>query len=142
MSTNSTITVRTAENERKSIYCHWDGYPQFNGNMLMQHYSDYEKAKELVELGDLSSLAPNIHPSTSTHSFDYKEEGVCVFYGRDRGEEGTEPAVLSNAESIDNSEFNYYFDGEKWFCNGKLMELNIEENYIKVGDLKYNGLID
>jgi hypothetical protein len=123
MSTNSTITVRTADNERKMIYCHWDGYPSNNGAILLEHYNDHEKAKKLVEGGDLSALRPRISPNKDElHNFQKPLEDVCIYYGRDRGETGVEPLKLSNAESILKSqtrEYNYYFDGKKWFLSVK-----------------------
>ena len=39
----------------KSVYCHWDGYLEHNGQILLEHY-DSAKANNLVALGDLSSL--------------------------------------------------------------------------------------
>ena len=48
MSTRSYICI---ENENKSIsgiYCHSDGYLTYNGAMLLDHYSDREKVKELI----------------------------------------------------------------------------------------------
>ena len=43
----------------KSVYCHWDGYLDNNGRILQEYY-DSAKANNLVALGDLSSLRPNI----------------------------------------------------------------------------------
>lgn len=38
-------------------------------------------------MGSISSLAENIHPDPNfEHSFDNRQEGVTVFYHRDRGE--------------------------------------------------------
>jgi hypothetical protein len=79
----------------KSVYCHWDGYPEHNGAILQAHY-DSAKANQLVALGDLSSLGPEIgqaHPFSPYGSDEDKatyeaarEAGWSTFYGRDRGE--------------------------------------------------------
>ena len=123
MSTNSTITVRTADNERKSIYCHWDGYPSNNGAILLEHYNTLDKVKELVELGDLSALREKMYPNLNKpHDFYTSQDDVCIYYGRDRGEGDTKPLILSNSESLlkpQQREYNYYFDGEKWFLSVK-----------------------
>jgi len=123
MSTNSTITVRTANNERKMIYCHFDGYPNHNGAILLEHYNTVDKAKELVELGDLSILGHNIHPDPNKeHSFHNAQKNVCVYYARDRNESNCKAKVLSNGEPLFESQkrlYNYFFDGEKWFLNVK-----------------------
>src|SRR5690554_3636984 len=98
MATRSTITVRTGENERKEIYCHWDGYPEHNGVLLLEHYNTQEKAEKLIELGNLSSLGEFLEPKSKTHTFNNPEENVCVAYGRDRGENNTEAIIKTNSE--------------------------------------------
>jgi len=89
MGTRSRIGVMHGDN-CKSVYCHWDGYLEHNGAILQAHY-DSAKANHLVALGDLSSLAQYINAAEgSEHSFENPVKDVCVFYGRDRGETGTE----------------------------------------------------
>ena len=77
----------------KSIYCHWDGYLEHNGKILLEHY-DSAKANHLVALGDVSSLDKNIEiPEGVEHTFDNPANDITTFYGRDRGETGCEFAV-------------------------------------------------
>jgi hypothetical protein len=93
----------------KSVYCHWDGYLEHNGQILMEHY-DSAKVNHLVALGDISSLGPAIgekHPfsphGSPEDSVAYdaaKKAGWCTFYGRDRGETGTEWQVAHNFEQF------------------------------------------
>ena len=85
MGTRSTIALEYADGTVDQIYCHWDGYLDHNGVILDEHYSDPFKLQKLVELGDMSSLAPNIG---TQHAFDDRREGECTFYGRDRNEKG------------------------------------------------------
>jgi len=82
----------------KSIYCHWDGYLEYNGSLLQKHY-DSAKANNLVALGDLSSLKPEIgiqhafgYHGTEISAEDYEKQfgNMCTFYGRDRGEKNVE----------------------------------------------------
>lgn len=61
------------------IYCHWDGYTSHNGKILLENYNHPDKVKELISFGDMSSLRPNIHPTNESHSYDNREENVCVF---------------------------------------------------------------
>ena len=94
MGTRSRIAVMHGE-VCKSIYCHWDGYLDFNGAILQEHY-DSSKANQLVALGDLSSLRPEIGEKHAFSQFEVPKEEVdtfkaltenwCTFYGRDRGE--------------------------------------------------------
>jgi hypothetical protein len=74
----------------KSVYCHWDGYLEHNGAILLEHY-DSSKANHLVALGDMSSLRKNIEiPEGVEHTFEKPAEDITIFYGRDRGESDTE----------------------------------------------------
>jgi len=104
MGTRSRIGVMHGDNV-KSVYCHWDGYLEHNGAILQEHY-DSVKANQLVALGDLSSLRPDIGEKHKFSPFDCDEltsdefekryGGMCTFYGRDRGETGTEWKTHTN----------------------------------------------
>lgn len=85
MATRSRIAIEFPDGTVESIYCHWDGYPEYNGKMLQQHYQDRTKVEELIQLGDISFLDQKIEP-TGEHSFEKPETGVTVAYARDRGE--------------------------------------------------------
>ena len=101
MATRSTIALEYANGQVDQIYCHWDGYLDHNGQILLQHYMDPFKVRDLMDLGDVSSLGPQLGEK---HSFDIQakygtpeyeaeqraRQEVCTFYGRDRGEEGTQ----------------------------------------------------
>ena len=70
----------------KSVYCHWDGYLEYNGKLLLENY-DSSKANFLVALGDISSLRKGIEiPEGVEHSFEKPNDDITIFYGRDRGE--------------------------------------------------------
>lgn len=101
MSTRSYIAKQISKNQYKTIYCHSDGYLTHNGAMLFDHYSDADKLDELLNLGDISYLAPNINPDPSMpHSFKYDErqDGVIVAYGRDRGDKDVEAKMFSQRQ--------------------------------------------
>lgn len=112
MATRSAIAV-THGTVVKGVYCHWDGYIEHNGKILQEHY-DSAKANNLVALGDISSLRPTIgeqHPFSSvgvmpSAEYDAKYGEMTTFYGRDRGESGTEWKVFADAD-----EFVGHFDG-------------------------------
>ena len=92
MSTRSNIGYINDEGKIRAAYCHYDGYLEHNGRILLDHYTKAAKVKELVELGDMSFLAPKIHPTAgSGNDSDNNENDVTVFYGRDRGEYGVDP---------------------------------------------------
>ena len=85
MGTRSPIALEFADGTVEQIYCHWDGYLEHNGQILQKHYSDPFKLRDLIDLGDMSSLGERIG---TQHAFDKAPEGECTFYLRDRKEQG------------------------------------------------------
>lgn len=86
MATCSTIALEFADGTVGQVYCHWDGYLDHNGRILLEHWSDPFKLQKLIDLGDLSTLHSELGVK---HHFDNHRDG-CTFYGRDRGETGCE----------------------------------------------------
>lgn len=110
MSTRSNIGIIKLDGTLEVIYCHFDGYPSHNGKILLNHYSNLNKVKELVSNGGLSSLENEITD--------------CKFY-KDRGEEieitkfNSLKEFLSFATKDCWIEYFYLFDEKenKWFMN-------------------------
>ena len=107
MGTRSLIAV-VHGNNYKTVYCHWDGYLSHNGRILQEHY-DSPKANNLIALGNISSLTPNIgekHPFSQfdtdmpAKEFEAKFGNMTTFYGRDRDEEGQEFITHTSKESL------------------------------------------
>jgi len=120
MATRSRIGVMHGD-KVKSVYCHWDGYVEHNGAILLEHY-DSAKANELVSLGDLSSLRPNIGKKhafsqfgtdLTSEEYDKLYGDMCTFYGRDRDEIDTEWKVANTfkefVDQCENSGAEYYY---------------------------------
>lgn len=127
MGTRSMIGVRNTDGTIDAIYCHWDGYPSYNGRILSEHYQDESKVRELIGLGDISSLREEIgeqHPFDTYHlkkeDMDPRWDRWTVAYGRDRGETGIEAKNYHNetffvggAKSC-GAEYAYLFDNGEW----------------------------
>jgi len=129
MGTRSRIGVMHGD-KVKSVYCHWDGYLANNGRILQEHY-DSTKANNLVALGDLSSLRPEIGEK---HAFSRLETpmddeayeklygNMTTFYGRDRGEENVEWKVAHTFEEFLDQvnscggEYYYVMKDGVWYC--------------------------
>jgi hypothetical protein len=86
MATRSLIGVKLNDNIVKTIYCHWDGYPEHNGKLLVENYTSPASVFELMELGDLSTLAAT--------------PDKCQAYHRDK----KEPYGMVEARDINQSE--------------------------------------
>jgi hypothetical protein len=75
----------------EQVYINYDGDIRSNGAMLLLHYREPEKVKELIKLGNISTLGRKINPTTDWHTFDKREPDVTTYYERDRGEKGQKP---------------------------------------------------
>ena len=63
MGTRSNIAYKKSTGEIVSMYCHYDGYPQYNGVMLNEHYSTHAKARGLVDNGYQSAHKETVEES-------------------------------------------------------------------------------
>jgi hypothetical protein len=115
MATRSNIGVRNTDGTVDYIYCHFDGYPEHNGKILIEHYSNSNRVNELMKLGDLSVLGKFIGEK---QDFDKRVRDCCLAYGRDRGESGVSVSTttLENLLSNDTIDYTYIFDGSYWEC--------------------------
>jgi hypothetical protein len=123
MATRSRIAIEDQDGTVRSIYCHWDGYPEHHGPILLEHYTTQEKVESLIALGSISSLSPETEiPEGVSHNFENPANGIVVAYHRDRGEELSFKAHGSVNEFIksDVEEYGYVFTaaGEWLFANG------------------------
>ena len=111
MGTRSAIGYKTPEGKIRAKYSHYDGYVAGVRKTLEEHYKEARKIAQMVDLGDQSFLAEEIFPK-GEHSFDKPEEGVTVFYGRDRGESDTEAQDFDTVQEF----VEYYTDsGAEYF---------------------------
>lgn len=123
MATRSTIAIEYADGTVGQVYCHWDGYLEHNGKILRDHYSNPFILRDLIDMGDISSLGRIIgtkHPFSpfvsDTDEFkalpqDEQERikaeikaaydlaqasGATTFYGRDRKETNIQAKTFAN----------------------------------------------
>lgn len=119
MATRSLIAKQVGEDKFRTIYCHWDGYLEHNGKVLLEHYNTPEKLDELLGLGAISFLAPKVNPDPGKpHTYENPQEDVTRAYARDRGDEFHPAQDLSYQELTDErswADYVYVFgeDG-KW----------------------------
>jgi hypothetical protein len=137
MGTRSTIGVLNTDGSVSAVYCHWDGYPEHNGRVLMENYTTEEKVRELIGLGSISSLGAKIGEQHPFSKFELKQEapdfdelmalyakseaeGWTTFYGRDRRENDVNASTFPNVAEFVNEfgeEYNYVFINGTWFVN-------------------------
>ena len=111
MATRSRIGIQLADESILSIYSHWDGYPEFNGVKLVEHFNSYEKAAELIDGGDISSLWTNLGWDNETLPTTGPQ------YYSSRGEV-TEPRLDKTLGEYlsDGEEYAYLFANGEWVC--------------------------
>ena len=108
MSTRSLIGIVEPDGSVRSIYCHFDGYVAYVGRMLNIHYNSEEMARQLIALGDLSSLRERIAPNPGeAHSFDNPLDDVTIAYHRDRGEEFIPARKYESKEAMAKKGWNH-----------------------------------
>ena len=139
MATRSFIGKKLDDGKVRFIYCHYDGDPKSNGRVLLENYN-LDNIDRLLDNGDLSVLGKRIDPISSEHSFSTPEDGTCVFYGRDRGEDGVGATVRSMGDYLYDSndwdiEYKYLLDSDgKWYCyetRNRDSELKLLEDILK-----------
>ena len=124
MATRCRIGLMLEDGKIKHSYCHFDGYPDGVGSILVQHYNTGEKVEELLSYGDMSYLTSELHPE-GEHSFEKPEQGVTVFYNRDRGETDVDAKTTTMDEylSVQYSsciDYLYVFIGSNWWVYNNL----------------------
>jgi hypothetical protein len=146
MGTRSTIALEYADGTVEQIYCHWDGYLSHNGQILHKHYSDPFKVRQLMDLGDMSSLGERLG---TQHAFGKAPEGECTFYLRDRKEQGCKAKQFKDyADYIDNHQYEEYeyilrqVDGKAvWFvADHDNVYVSLEQAFIDEQDLIKAGV--
>lgn len=96
MSTRCTIGQELADGTVRAIYCHHDGYLEYAGRTLLEHWRAPAKVDALMWLGDLSSLGSELGEE---HNFNSEEhDHWCLAYARDGGEEKKEALSYVDAE--------------------------------------------
>ena len=108
MSTNSRIGIQNQDGTISSIYCHWDGCPEHNGDILFTHYKDRNKVQTLIDLGSISSLNSEVLAKEGIHTYDNPQDNVTVAYHRDRGEDYDAPRLDIDKDAYSKSELYAY----------------------------------
>ena len=131
MATRSTIAIQREDGTVAQVYCHWDGYLENNGVLLVNHYNTAEAVEELLSHGDISSLGQTVgvaHPfdarvaEITQQEYDRLYDGMTLYYGRDRGESDCQARVFKDIAEYERTgdggmfeEFNYLYIEGRWY---------------------------
>lgn len=99
-----------------ATYCHYDGYLEYNGKMLVENYNTPERAEAVANAGYLSALEEDLNKSIAE----------SIHTGK--------PVVYKSVEDYQQSGYDhasahylYLFDGENWFFASRGGERRFEE---------------
>jgi len=157
-STRSHVGIIDKRGKIISTYVHNDGYPEGVGAMVVNHFADTRKVKELLKLGKwgISYLEPGIEGGEG-HSFNTPVDGETVFYGRDRGQKKFVSTFTADQRDLQDyladvsndagAEYVYLWDeaAKKWMyaetstSAGRRQGLKVLENVETIGDELFEG---
>ena len=103
MATRSFIGYLKEDQSIDAIYCHWDGYPKHHLPILTKHYKSLDKIKDLIAIGPISVLAPEIGEK---HSFYAPNPDWVISYSRDRAS-FEDKAEIITFKSLDDLQARY-----------------------------------
>ena len=109
MSTRCLIAVINTDGTGQYIYCHSDGYPEWNGRLLLTYYPTKAKALEIMALGDLGSLGRSLASESEVNRLETADrpDYECAIRAdrtsanhRDRGESWKDSAPGHLSEGL------------------------------------------
>ncbi len=138
MATRSNIRIKEAGGISKSVYVHYDGYPEYMLKTLEENYNTVRKVKKLLSFGDISSVEPcidmcNFYSSSKWHKSQkvYNKNGEAFYALVETPHEPREKEYSGCINIYDNIEdykkdtaigifieYIYTFDADtkKWEC--------------------------
>ena len=131
MSTNARIGLLQEDLTVKSVYHHWDGYPEWLGVTLKEQYNTREKIAELIDGGNMSSCY-------SDNVFDYEKQEFVKrdpqpeYYG---GKDERPHLNVSFQRFLDDTnageEFLYIFVNDRWKAFSVTPTYDSNDEFIK-----------
>ena len=114
MGTRSRIGIQLKDDSILSVYCHYDGYPSFNGKVLREFYDTKEKASQLINGGNISAL----HTNAGWKNETLPEVGPLYYTSRGESIEDNAPRLDKDMEEFFSmgEEYSYIFRNGQWFA--------------------------
>jgi hypothetical protein len=118
MGTRSRIGIQLKDDSILSVYCHYDGYPSFNGKVLREFYNTKEKVSRLINGGDMSCTWTNAGWNNET----LPEMGPLHYTMRGESIENNAPELSKDhgeylkMSADSDEEYSYLFADGEWIC--------------------------
>ena len=129
MGTRSRIGYELPDHSVVSVYCHWDGYVEYNGKILVEHYLNRDDVKKLIDGGSMSSLRTRESWDNSSPLRDENGEYIYDANGYLTFENDREPQPLYHSEreedvSVQHTSFDEFISGDCYEEYAYLYDLN------------------
>ena len=129
MATRARIGLKLEDGSIISAYHHWDGYPEWLGVTLKEHYNTKEDIAKLIEGGNMSSCYSDNQYDEEKQEF-VKNDPKPEYYGGD----DERPRLSKNFtqfafDSKSGEEFLYLFVDNEW--NG----FSLDHKYYEDGEI-------
>ena len=118
MATRARLGYVLSDDSIVSVYHHWDGYPEWLGVTLNEHYNTDDKVRELIDGGNMSSCY-------SDSDFDYEKQEFVKkdpepnYYGGDDERPHLNSSIQMFLKDAYASEEYLYL-----FCSREVIEAN------------------
>ena len=135
MSTRARIGLLQEDLTVKSVYHHWDGYPEWLGVTLKEQYNTREKIAKLIDGGNMSSCYSDNEYDEEKQEF-VKQDPKPTYYGGD----DEAPILSKNFNEFTRidcwQEYSYVFVKDRWV--GYSIRHKFDENFDKMIDCIVN----
>ena len=136
MATRARIGLKLEDGSILSAYHHWDGYPEWLGVTLKEHYNTKEDIAKLIDGGNMSSCYSDNQYDEEKQEF-VKNDPKPEYYGGD----DERPRLSRNFtqfafDSKSGEEYLYLFADNEW--NGFSLDHKYSEEDWEILDTKVN----
>ena len=136
MATRARIGLKLEDGSIISAYHHWDGYPEWLGVTLKEHYNKREDIAKLIDGGNMSSCYSDNQYDEEKQEF-VKNDPKPEYYGGD----DERPRLSKNFtqfafDSKSGEEYLYLFVDNEW--NGFSLDHKYSEEDWEILDTKVN----
>jgi hypothetical protein len=128
MGTRSRIGYELPDHSVVSVYCHWDGYVEHNGKILVEHYLKREDVQELIDGGSMSTLRTRGQWNSNAlrdENGDYiLDENGYMRFKNDRDPQPLYHSERGEEVSVQHTSFDEFISGDCWEEYAYLYDLN------------------
>jgi len=112
MGTPASISVDLGDGQIISVYQHFDGYPSYTEDILNKFFNSKEKALELVNGGDISSITRQGQVKYYAKRSEWEEGHENEPWNKVKPEESASFQGVKN--KFDGVDYHYVFKDGKW----------------------------